>query len=216
MRACVRAIISISSLPLSLSLLPFLFSKCTVLPGLMVSVPPADVRSSNAPRSFLPCNIKGATSIWNKTLADGSVAVGLLNTGNFGNVGTAFGDFNVSFTADAVGLNCNHFEATNVFTKKTLGRYSGGFWAEVDESSILLLKLKCSTVPSSSVNSRFGTATINATTDELPNGNGNATSTTAAADSCESKLGLQTKEIEMLKNQVRELKGLLNKLALEL
>jgi len=26
----------------------------------------------------------GATSIWNKTLADGSVAVGLLNTGNFG------------------------------------------------------------------------------------------------------------------------------------
>lgn len=142
------------------------------------------------------------------------MAVGLLNTGNFGNVGTAFGDFNVSFTADAVGLNCNHFEATNVFTKKPLGRYSGGFWAEVDESSILLLKLKCSTVPSSSVNSRFGTATINATTDELPNGNGNATSTTAAADSCESKLGLQTKEIEMLKNQVRELKGLLNKLTL--
>jgi hypothetical protein len=32
----------------------------------------------------------GATSIWNKTLADGSVAVGMLNTGNFGDVGTTF------------------------------------------------------------------------------------------------------------------------------
>ena len=29
----------------------------------------------------------GSTSIWNKTLADGSVAVGLVNVGNFGNVG---------------------------------------------------------------------------------------------------------------------------------
>lgn len=49
----------------------------------------------------------GATSTWNKTLADGSVAVGLLNTGNFGNIGNAgFGDFNISFTPAAVGLHC--------------------------------------------------------------------------------------------------------------
>ena len=48
----------------------------------------------------------GATSVWNKTLADGSVAVGLLNTGNFGDVGPTFGDFNVSFTPSAVGLHC--------------------------------------------------------------------------------------------------------------
>jgi alpha-galactosidase len=48
----------------------------------------------------------GATSIWNKTLADGSVAVGLLNTGNFGDVGPTFGDFNISFTPHAVGLHC--------------------------------------------------------------------------------------------------------------
>ena len=34
------------------------------------------------------------------------MAVGLLNTGNFGNVGPTFGDFNISFTAAAVGLHC--------------------------------------------------------------------------------------------------------------
>ena len=49
----------------------------------------------------------GSTSVWNKTLADGSVAVGLLNVGNFGNVGKAFGNFNVSFTANSVGLSCS-------------------------------------------------------------------------------------------------------------
>jgi hypothetical protein len=49
----------------------------------------------------------GGTSIWNKTLADGSVALGLLNTGNFGNIGPTFGDFNVSFTPAAVGLHCS-------------------------------------------------------------------------------------------------------------
>ena len=48
----------------------------------------------------------GSTSVWNKTLADGSVAIGLVNVGNFGNVGKAFGDFNISFTAAAVGLDC--------------------------------------------------------------------------------------------------------------
>ena len=69
----------------------------------------------------------GATSVWNKTLADGSVAVGLLNTGDFGNVGTAFGDFNVSFTAEAVGLPCTAFTATDVFKGKTLGTFTGGY-----------------------------------------------------------------------------------------
>jgi hypothetical protein len=48
----------------------------------------------------------GATSVWNKTLADGSVAVALLNTGNFGYYGTSFGDYNISFSAKAVGLHC--------------------------------------------------------------------------------------------------------------
>merc|ERR1712216_386608 len=51
----------------------------------------------------------GTTSFWNKTLADGSVAVALLNTGNFGNRGPTFGDFNISFSAAQVGLNCQRF-----------------------------------------------------------------------------------------------------------
>lgn len=42
----------------------------------------------------------GDTSVWNKTLADGSVAVAMLNTGNFGGVS------NISFSAEAVGLTC--------------------------------------------------------------------------------------------------------------
>ena len=85
----------------------------------------------------------GSTSIWNKTLADGSVAVGLVNAGNFGNVGKAFGDFNCSFTAKAVGLGCDDFTATDLFKGTDLGVHSGGFWREVDESSMLLLKLTC-------------------------------------------------------------------------
>eukprot|EP00035_Acanthoeca_spectabilis_P032338 m.18351 g.18351 ORF g.18351 m.18351 type:complete len:516 (+) comp5306_c0_seq1:193-1740(+) len=86
---------------------------------------------------------EGATSIWNKTLHDGTVAIGLVNTGNFGNIGTAFGDFNISFTAAAVGLPCDTFEVRDLFQRKDLGTYSGGFWAEVDESSMRLLKLSC-------------------------------------------------------------------------
>ena len=88
----------------------------------------------------------GATSVWNKTLADGSVAVGLLNTGNFGNVGAAFGDFNISFTAEAVGLSCASFTAKDLFKGKELGTFEHGFWAEVDESSMLLLSVRCAAV----------------------------------------------------------------------
>lgn len=86
----------------------------------------------------------GATTVWNKTLAGGDVAVGLLNTGDFGNVGTAFGDFNVSFTADLVGLaGCSSFTAIDVFKGENLGEFPGAFWREVDESSMLLLRLRC-------------------------------------------------------------------------
>jgi len=56
---------------------------------------------SNAPVLY-----GGRITVWNKTLADGSVAVALLNTGNFGGKGNPFGDFNTTFTAQAVGLNC--------------------------------------------------------------------------------------------------------------
>jgi len=90
---------------------------------------------------------QGGTSVWNKTLVDGSVAVGLVNTGNFGNVGKAYGDFNISFTAAAVGLqgcrNSGAFTVRDLFRGKDLGTYIGGFWQEVDESSMLLLKLVC-------------------------------------------------------------------------
>lgn len=88
----------------------------------------------------------GSTSVWNKTLEDGSVAVGMLNLGNFGNVGTAFGNFNISFTAQAIGLgSCGGlgFSVRDVFRREDLGVYHGGFWREVDESSILLLKIAC-------------------------------------------------------------------------
>ncbi len=64
--------------------------------------------------------------------------------GNFGNVGKTFGDFNCSFTASAVGLNCEKFTARDIFRGVDLGTYTGGFWKEVDESSMLLLKLECS------------------------------------------------------------------------
>jgi hypothetical protein len=90
----------------------------------------------------------GSTSVWNKTLADGSAAIGLVNVGNFGNVGKTFGDFNVSFTASAVGLSCpggiDSFTARDVFKGEDLGTFHGGFWREVDESSMLLLKIACS------------------------------------------------------------------------
>lgn len=48
----------------------------------------------------------GGISVWNKTLTDGSVAIALLNTGDFGTFGSAFGSFNASFTANAVSLHC--------------------------------------------------------------------------------------------------------------
>jgi hypothetical protein len=73
----------------------------------------------------------GATSIWNKTLADGSVAVGLLNTGNFGNVGPTFGDFNVSFTPSAVGLHCPALRgvaATATAAATAVSRASSNEW----------------------------------------------------------------------------------------
>ena len=63
----------------------------------------------------------GGTSVWNKTLSDGSVAVAMLNTGDFGNIGTAFGDFNISFTAEAVGLRgCRRFTARDLFKGEDL------------------------------------------------------------------------------------------------
>lgn len=86
----------------------------------------------------------GGTSVWNKTLHDGSVAVGMLNVGNFGNVGKAFGNFNVSFSAEAVGLNCQAFMVRDLFKGQNIGTsHHGGFWREVDESSMLLLKIAC-------------------------------------------------------------------------
>ena len=89
---------------------------------------------------------RGATSVWNKSLAAGGVAVGLVNTGTFGNVGAAFGDFNLSFTAEAVGLagcGARGFTARDLFRRQDLGVFRVGFWREVDESSMLLLRLAC-------------------------------------------------------------------------
>lgn len=180
----------------------------------------------------------GATSVWNKTLSDGSVAVAMMNTGNFGYIGTAFGDYNISFTAKAVGLVCGdapaptptpapsgfthtdnaflepvpadnilcddtlsvdelkarceatsdcasfagkvghggclkrcsentrwvngtgndgwhrdnacgssadktRFEVRDLFRGKDLGAFTGSFWREVDESSLMLLRVRC-------------------------------------------------------------------------
>lgn len=88
----------------------------------------------------------GGTSVWNKTLADGSVAVGLVNVGNFGNVGKEFGDFNVTFSPGAVGLKCAAgvgFSARDLFREKDLGTFHGGYWKEVDESSMQMLKIAC-------------------------------------------------------------------------
>ena len=42
-------------------------------------------------------------AVWNNTMTNGTVAVGLVNVGSFGNVDTSFDDFNVSFTTEAVG-----------------------------------------------------------------------------------------------------------------
>lgn len=93
----------------------------------------------------------GSVSVWNKTLADGSVAVALLNTGNFGYVGSAFGNFNISFAANAVGMICGSadvnepvlFKARDLFRGVDLGTFRSNFWSEVDESSIMLLRLHC-------------------------------------------------------------------------
>mmetsp|Transcript_70538 Transcript_70538/g.131957 ORF Transcript_70538/g.131957 Transcript_70538/m.131957 type:complete len:464 (-) Transcript_70538:24-1415(-) len=88
----------------------------------------------------------GQTSVWNKTLVDGSVAVAMLNTGNFGGPGTAFGDFNISFTADAVGLKCGgngEFKVRDLFKRADVGTFVTGFWSEVDTVSMRLLHLTC-------------------------------------------------------------------------
>ena len=66
--------------------------------------------------------------MWNKTLADGDVAVALLNTGNFGAAGNGFGNFNATFSAEAVGLSCNSFSARDLFRKQDLGSFQGGLW----------------------------------------------------------------------------------------
>ena len=52
----------------------------------------------------------------------------------------------MSFTPEAVGLNsCGTagFTARDLFRGKDLGTFHTGFWKEVDESSMLLLKLAC-------------------------------------------------------------------------
>lgn len=86
----------------------------------------------------------GRATVWNKTLADGSVAVALVNTGNFGSAGPAWGDFNLSFSADAVGLACpDSFVARDLFKHQDLGTFKSGFWQEVDESSVAFLRLRC-------------------------------------------------------------------------
>ena len=78
-------------------------------------------------------------------MANGDVAVGLLNTGNFGNRGTTFGDFNTSFTAHQIGLHCKGdvFTVRDLFGKRSLGVWKGDFWWEVDESTMLLMRASC-------------------------------------------------------------------------
>ena len=46
-------------------------------------------------------------------------------------------------TARAVGLGCDSFAARDLFKGVDLGVQRGGFWREVDESSMLLLRLAC-------------------------------------------------------------------------
>ena len=56
------------------------------------------------------------------------------------------GDFNLSFTAEAVGLagcGARGFTARDLFRRQDLGVFRVGFWREVDESSMLLLRLAC-------------------------------------------------------------------------
>ena len=60
-------------------------------------------------------------------------------------VGKAFGDFNCSFTSKAIGLSCESFTVTDLFKGTEFGVHSDGFWREVDESSMLLLKVTCKT-----------------------------------------------------------------------
>ena len=50
----------------------------------------------------------GATSIWNKTLADGSVAVGMLNTGNFGWSTNHISYFNLTMDVPRLLQACCH------------------------------------------------------------------------------------------------------------
>ena len=109
----------------------------------------------------------GGTSVWNKTLSDGSVAVAMLNTGDFGNIGTAFGDFNISFTAEAVGLRgCRRFTARDLFKGEDLlngessSVFVGGLWREVDESSMLLLRLRCAPAASAAHSARAARAAV--------------------------------------------------------
>ena len=136
--------------------------------------------------------------------------MGLLNTGNFGSIGNPamFGDFNISFTAAAVGLHCKegaaeqggHFTATNVFTHEVLGTYTRGFWAEVDESSLLLLKLTCgkAAVTDSPPPTPPLPLPQPPMAPSLPNVNG--------AGGCASSLEQQRNEIERLRLEVTMLK----------
>jgi len=82
----------------------------------------------------------GSTTVWNKTLADGSAAVALLNTGDFANKGAAF---NISFNASEVGLSCSRFSARDLFKHQNLGVFDGAYWQIVEETSMVMLKVVC-------------------------------------------------------------------------
>ena len=90
-----------------------------------------------------PLLYNGNLTVWNKTLADGDVAVAILNTGDFGAQGNVFGDFVAEFTATSVGLPCSRFLARDLFRRTDVGIFTTQIQLIADESSIRLLTLQC-------------------------------------------------------------------------
>ncbi len=89
---------------------------------------------------------ENGVQIWVKPLEDGSLAVGLFNTDNFGNTPESlfrWGDeksTKYSFDFEKIGLKGN-WNLRNVWRQKDLGEFSGSFKTEIPHHGVVMLRI---------------------------------------------------------------------------
>lgn len=80
---------------------------------------------------------KAEVQLWYKPLMDGGIAVAIVNMGVFDAQ-----KFNATFTSNDVGLRKGQsFNARDLYQRKDLGVFQGGFSTFVDPTSIIMLKI---------------------------------------------------------------------------